>query len=204
MIPDHISLGLGDRQLTVDVGELLFPALVLVVSGLYYVDTRGLPDQSLMYAEPVLYATVLLAIITIAQHAIAIEDRDAQITDGVGGRVTDVDDRDEPVGSGVAGGTVDAGGRDEQVDPATRSDSPHFNRRSAAILAVITTGYVTVLTQLSAFITDAVFIGLTAAFLGALLALFGERKLSRLVAYSVGFTVLVWAVFIYWLRVPLA
>lgn len=199
MIPDNVSLGLGDRRVTIDVGELLFPVLVLLVCGLYYVDTRGLPDQSMLYAEPVLYITALLAVVTIVQHAISFDDRNEQLADGIGER---------PVGATVGDEVIEEpdeplGDRDEPGESDTASSSPHFNRRSSAALAVITTAYITVITQFSGIVTDAVFLGLSAAFLGSLLFLFGERRWTRLVAYSVGFAVLIWGVFVSWLRVPI-
>lgn len=199
MLPDNISLGLDDRRITIDVGELLFPTLVLIVCGLYYVDTRGLPDQSMLYAGPVLYITALLAVVTIVQHAISLEDRNEQIADGIGERPVGaaldderLEDPDEPHGD-----------PDEPQESDAASGSPHFNRRSSAALAAITTAYITVITQLSEFVTDAVFVGLSAAFLGSLLFLFGERQWTRLIAYSVGFAVLIWGVFVSWLRVPI-
>lgn len=200
MLPDHIVVGPEDRPITVHVGELLFPALVLVVSALYYYDTRGLPEQSLLYAEPVLYVTVLLAVITAVQHGFSRGEPGDPMADGVGGRPTDVDSLDEQRDAEQPG---DDRLGDEQPSP-TESSSPYFNRAAAAALAALTTGYVTVLAVLSAFVTDITFVGLSAAFIGATLYLFGERQWPRLVAYSVGFALLVWGVFVHWLRVPIA
>lgn len=47
------------------------------------------------------------------------------------------------------------------------------------------------------------FVPPTVAFLGATVYVFGERNPLYLLAYAVGFTLLVWGVFISWLKVPL-
>lgn len=70
------KLSIGDRTLKIDLKELAFPLVVLAFCGLYYTDTRGLPDRSLLYADPILYGTTLFALAVIAVFAVRIDPDD--------------------------------------------------------------------------------------------------------------------------------
>lgn len=189
-IPKQLSYNVFGRTITVKLGELVLPVIAIVATGLYYIDTRGLPDQSLMYAEPVLYVTAALAVVTIIQHAITFGEDEELMTDGAGE---------------VADGVADPASQGELLDDQdtdTETSSSHFNRKTSALFVVLTIGYVTALNTL--FMSSLVFMALSAVFLGATLVLFGERRWTMIVAYSVGFAVVVWAVFVYWLKIPLS
>lgn len=187
-IPKRFSYNVFGRTVTVKLGELVLPVIAIVVSALYYIDTRGLPDQSLIYAEPVLYVTAALAVVTIVQHAITVGEDEEVMTDGAG-EMTD--------------GVADHAAQGELLDEQdTDTSSSHFNRKTSTIYVVITTGYVIALNTL--FMSSLVFMGLSAAFLAATLVLFGERRWTRIVVYSAGFAVVVWAVFVSWLKIPVS
>ncbi len=191
----------GDRQVVIDFGEILFPAIALIFCALYYVDTRGLPEQSMMYAQWLLYATVLLAIITLIEHSISIrtpDDPDIEQPDDHDeygpqdeSDTSTPEERDAELGSEMA--SVAAGDTDEGTDS---DPTEHFNLRTAAGLVVLTAAYFGALYLVS-------FVIASIGFLAIALYMFGERSPIRLVAYSVGFTLLLWAVFIQWLFVPL-
>ncbi|NHN48087.1 tripartite tricarboxylate transporter TctB family protein [Halostella sp. JP-L12] len=188
-IPKQLSYDVFGRTITVKIGELVLPIIAIIASALYYIDTRGLPDQSLIYAEPVLYVTVFLAVITIVQHAISFGEDEEMMTDGAG----EVD---------VADSVTDRPAEEELFEENEETDSPYFNRKTSTIFVVLTTGYVVALNTL--FMSNLVFMGLSAVFLAATLVLFGERRWTRIVAYSAGFAVIVWAVFVSWLKIPLS
>lgn len=194
MIPKRVSFSLLSRHITVKLDELLFPCIVLVTVLLYYLDTRGLPDQSMIYAGPLLYITTILAVITILQHSIKFGKPSGPLTDGIGeaeGAVVENADEQPSEAENV----------DEQDEPSD-SDS-FFTRKNTALFVGVTILYIIGLNFLSSFLTTVTFVGLTAAFLGAVLFLYGERNILALIAYSVVFSVLIWAVFINWLEVPL-
>lgn len=173
--PPVVTLPVGSRRITVDTGELLVPLIALVACIIYYVDTRGLPDQSLLYAEPLLYTTAALAVVTMAGHAVSITDRAG--TDRAGGTEPRTDESDGAADDGTVGGE-------------------YFTLRSAIGLAVLTAGYV-------AGLGVTTFIVSTVAFLALALYMFGERNPATIVVYSVGITCVVWLVFVEWLLVPL-
>lgn len=64
------TLTLRGHEFKINVKQLIFPFIALIFSGVYYVDTRGLPDRSLLYAEPILYATVLFALAVIVTFGV--------------------------------------------------------------------------------------------------------------------------------------
>lgn len=72
------TLSIRGHRLEINVTELIFPFVVLAFCAVYYVDTRGLPDRSLLYAEPTLYATVLLALAVVAVFGVRINPDDTQ------------------------------------------------------------------------------------------------------------------------------
>ena len=194
MIPKHITFDALDRRITLKLGELLFPGIVIAAVVLYYLDTVDLPERSLLYAGPLMYATLVLAIITVIQHGITLGEPTKARADGVGeAKNTQHDDSNKPAS-------------DEQVqdesDDGSNSD-PYFNRRNATLYVAVTMVYVLVLTSFSSYLTTVIFIGLTSGFLGVVLVTFGERRISRLIPYSVGFSLLIWSIFISWLEVPL-
>lgn len=226
--PPTVTLPLGRRAVRVDTGELLFPGIALVFCVLYYADTRGLPEQSLLYAEPLLYATAILAVTTMVSHGFVIEEREHQ------GPPSSAGGDETPGGPGGDGPGDHTGDRTTAVDGATdpdglsldessRVDSPEvmstakttqpdataaveeereqgaggrFDLRTASGLTVLSVGYI-----LSLYVTT--FVVSSMLFLAASLYLFGERRPLRILAYSVGFTLLVWGVFVQWLMVPL-
>lgn len=194
MIPKRISVDVLDRRITLKLGELLFPGIVVAVVVLYYVDTMDLPSRSLLYAGPLMYATLVLAIITVFQHGFILGKPTEARTDGAGEvKNAQIDDGNSQMS-------------DEQLqdesDDGSNSD-PYFNRRSATLYVAVTMVYVLILTSFSSYLTTVIFIGLTSVFLGAVLVTFGERRVSRLIPYTIGFSVLIWGIFISWLEVPL-
>lgn len=52
---------------------MVFPIVVLAFCAVYYMDTRDLPRQSLVYANPVLYATAALALGVLVVFAVRVE-----------------------------------------------------------------------------------------------------------------------------------
>lgn len=234
--PPTVTLPLGERKVRIDTGELLFPAIALVFCLAYYIDTRGLPDQSLMYAEPLLYVTVVLAVTTMLSYGITIdsggelerESADSDSADDESG--TDDASEKKPTADHTeerrtaTDGTTEANGEpldesivtdspdamstaetipqpeitegpevDEDVEPEVSGD---FTLRSSIGLAILSGGYILLL-YVTSFVVSSIL------FLAAALYLLGERRPLRIVAYSVGFTLLVWGVFIQWLLVPL-
>lgn len=178
--PPVFTLPISDRQVTIDTGELLFPAIVLAFCSVYYIDTRGLPDRSLLYAEPLLYITAALAVITVFGHAVSIADRE-----GTG----------EPPDAGSGPGS----GADERGETWTEGmgdGEEHFGLPNAVGLVVLTLGYVIGIGVLG-------FLSSTIAFLALTLYMFGERNPIVILVYAVGFALVVWIVFVQWLRVPL-
>lgn len=195
MIPKHISFDVLSKRITVRLGELLFPGIVLAVVALYYFDTRGLPDQSLLYADPLLYVTTALAVITIAQHGITLGEPDTPLVDNIDESASGSD----TTSSGEKTETPETDDEDEDEDDS----KPFFNRKTASLYVVVTTLYIIVLTSFSSYLTTETFVGATAVFLASVLILFGERRITRLVAYSIGFSLFIWAIFLNWLEVPL-
>lgn len=186
----------------IDTGELLFPAATLVFCGAYYVETRGLPAESMLYAGPLLYATVLLAVITIFGHAVSIDagrgkgpnrtstESDRSVVWGVESTIAEQKHpkKDAQLKERDTG--------EETSEAAALDTESFFNVRSAVGLVFLTAGYV-----LSLYFVSFVFA--TAPFLAMTVYLFGERSYFWMVVYSVGFTVLLWSVFINWLQIPL-
>lgn len=177
-VPDSVTIPIGNREIRIDLGELVLPGIVLVFGVLYYFGTRGLPELSMQYSGPLLYITMALAIVTIAEHAIIIGSDERTVEDYRKERQTE---REETEGS----------------------QGEYFNRKSAVGLVVISLVYLVVLTQSQTFLGELSFALPTALFLGATLYLFGERRLVYLLVYSIGFALLTWSVFINWLRIPL-
>lgn len=169
-------IGVGDRTLVVNLGELLLPAIVLLFSAYYYFDTYTLPERSTTYAFPILYITVAFALIVVVTHGVGF----AQEPD------------DEPRGEQSA---ADAAAEPEEDEPE-ESSNLYFNRRSAVGLVILSFAYYILFPYMG-------FLAATSGFLAATLYIFGERNWLYLAAYSAGFTLLVWAVFIRWLQIPL-
>lgn len=184
MEPPTVTLRVNDSRIEIDTGELIFPLLALVFCLAYYLDTRGLPEKSMMYAEPLLYVTGLLALTTMMTEATEIQAR------------PDTEDESEQGSEGFIGwGSVD-GNSISQETPVEKDTSDGSRFRVASGLVVLVTMYITSLYILP-------FTVATAGVLGCSLYLLGERSLPKIVVYSVMFTVLTWAVFVRWLSVPL-
>ncbi|WIV65916.1 tripartite tricarboxylate transporter TctB family protein [Natrialbaceae archaeon AArc-T1-2] len=230
--PPTVDLRLGERQVRIDTGELLFPLIALVFCALYYWDTRGLPEQSMLYANPLLYATILLAVVTLLIHVISItptseeaepgttqgetpEDGPSGSTDG-GSNTSETAEEMSPDGNGSYVETSNVDGATEQRDHSRgRTDvveqfdetertaetdqkaDGSFTVRTAAGITALSLVYVGLLYVEVPFTVSSV------GFLAASLYMFGERRPTILIAYSVGFTILVWGVFINWLNLPL-
>lgn len=186
----------------IDTGELLFPAIVLIFCAAYYAETRELPAESMLYAGPLLYATASLAVLTMLGHAVSINtgtDGDPnQPSSGstrsvVWGVESAVAEQEHPR-AGDASSSIDSN-RTGTDTKRIRTES-YFNVRSALALVVLAIGYV-----ISLYFVPFVF-G-TALFLAAGAYLFGERNGIHIIGYSVGVTLLLWLVFINWLRIPL-
>ena len=168
-----ISFGVSDVDVTIDTGELLFPVFVLFFCAAYYTDTRGLPARSMIYAESLLYATVLLSMLTIFAHAISSDDASQFISWGE---------------------SIEKKNSNTLLDDDNEKNE--FGIKSAVSIAVILIGYIISLYLLP-------FVIATVGFLSCCLYIFGERNPLRIVVYAVGFTALSWAIFIEWLLVPL-
>jgi len=183
----------------IDTGELLFPVVVLVFCAAYYVQTRGLPAESMLYAGPLLYATAILAVVTIFGHAVSID------TDGDGdhgqpssesaravvwGAKSAVAEQEHPREDG-ASKEIEKSETDTAVE-----DTSNFGVRSAIGLVVLSTGYISSL-YVAPFVIG------TVVFLAATGYVFGERDYLRIVSYSAGLTLVLWLVFVNWLQVPL-
>lgn len=193
MIPECITTEIFDKKIRISLGELLLPGIVLTAVIIYFLETRGLPDRSLTYANPLLYVTAGLAIITIMQHAITSVSHPETVADGVGEIDTPVSEPD----------AEQPEIKDQSViDEDNPSSDSNFGRQSAVLYISITLAYVICITVFSRDLTSTSFVGLTSVFLGSLLMLFGERRVTRVVVYSVGFSLLIWGVFINWLKVP--
>lgn len=171
--PPTVTMSTGSRTFEIDTGELLFPGLVLAFCLFYYWDTRAHPELSMLYAGPLLYTTIALAVVTVAVQAVSVGDGD------------DPDGGDGGVESAAAA-----------FDPDTDADESVFTVRSAAVLIALTIGYIVALEPIG-------FLAATVAFLAATLYLFGERNPLALAGYSLGFAIVVWLVFVQWLMIPL-
>lgn len=191
--PPVLTLSAGDRTLEIDTGELLFPGLVLAFCLFYYWDTRALPDLSMLYAGPLLYATTALAVITLVQQAVSLDGSPDEDGEDLG-TATAITDPEPETGSKSDPETASETTADRDAE-ATATDSI-FTVRNAALLVGLTTAYVVALEPVGFLIA-------TAAYLAATLYLFGEESLFVLTFYSIGFSFLLWIVFIQWLRVPL-
>jgi hypothetical protein len=176
--PPTVSFRISDVNVEIDTGELLFPTIVLLFCIAYYADTRGLPARSMMYAEPLLYTTAVLAVVTIVGQAVSVKQgaRGHQHGNRFGGFI----------------GWQSIGGERSPEEGQPKD----FGVSSAVGVGVLLIGYL-----LSLYVVP--FVVGTAGFLGGSLYVFGERSLMKIVIYSVGFTVLTWAVFVEWLFVPL-
>jgi hypothetical protein len=156
----------------------------------------------MLYAEPLLYATAILAVITTFGHAVSIKTET---------NVTPSQPSTESIRSVVWGveSTVVEQEHPQKDRPSEAEDSVNktadsedsdtesfFNLQASIGLVLLTTGYILSLYALS-------FAPTTVLFLAATVYLFGERDLTRIVVYSIGFTGLLWFVFINWLQVPL-
>lgn len=181
---ERISVDVSGRQLVIKPGEMLLPIVVLISGGIYYVGTRGLPAQSMVYSGPLLYATMTLAIITLVQFSFSFDGESQSVEEY----------REAHERNGTTSDTEDL--IEQTEDRESTSGNQFFNRYTAAGLTVVTTGYIIALSTIS-------FIVPTIAFLAILLVLFGERRPIYVGVYSVGFTLLVWATFVYWLNIPL-
>jgi hypothetical protein len=177
-----ISFGVSDVDVNIDTGELLFPVFVLFFCAAYYTDTRGLPARSMIYAEPLLYATVLLSMLTISAHAVSF---DKKVKKGSS------DDASPFISWGES---IEKKKSNTPLDD--ENEKNEFGIKSAISIAVILIGYIISLYLLP-------FVIATVGFLLCCLYVFGERNPLRIVVYAVGFTALSWAIFIEWLFVPL-
>jgi hypothetical protein len=189
-------------DIRIDTGELLFPAIVLLSCSAYYAETRGIPAESMLYAEPLLYATASLAVITMFGHVVSVDigadgGREQPSSDStksvVWGVENAVAEREHPRKEKT---TTDLDRDETDVNAEETDTGTYFHVRSAIGLVALSTGYV-----LSLYLVPFVF-G-TASFLAASVYLFGERDRFRILGYSVGITLLLWLVFINWLQVPL-
>lgn len=199
-----VGFRIGGRRIQVDFGEFLFPAIALVFSAAYYVETRDLPEQSLMYAKWVLYATILLAVVTFLRHALSVQSANDGLEESKDANATKT--QEEPIEGGDFGSgqtedvdthsIVETESAAEAVDAEQEGANNHFTLRTSVGLAVLVAGYIILLNFLT-FVISSI------SFLAIGLYMFGERDPKRLIGYSVGFTLLVWAVFIEWLLVPL-
>lgn len=190
-------------KLRIDTGELLFPGIVLLFCLTYYLETRGLPEESVLYAHPLLYATTFLAIVTIFTHAISIRiatgNDDKQSTEKstqsvVWGIEKSVAKEKHPQES--SSGAEPKSNTKKTTQPGQKEETQSFGIRSAGVLIVLSAAYIS-----SLYLVPFVFA--TAAFLAGAVYLFGERSVLKIVVYSVGFTLVVWLVFIKLLLVPL-
>lgn len=201
-----LTVRFGERQLLVDFGELLFPTIALLFSTTYYIDTRGLPEQSMMYAKWLLYVTVALAIIAVFRHAVSVQSIDT--TDG-GSSYGALDNEALDTPESPQDGAVEEDGLSDGVEADSAAaaveeteesggveTNSQFNLRTSIGLAILTAGYILLLNFTS-------FVIASGLFLAAALYMFGERNPIRLVVYSIGIPLVIWAVFIRWLLVPL-
>lgn len=198
-----LDVSAGGTNIRVDVGELLFPTAAFLFCVAYFLETRGLPDQSLQYADPLLYATALLAVLTGLGHALSITRPSASHEAG------SPDDRDAMMSSD-AGGAAGAPAEQEpslkdgskkpedyrEIPQTEESQREHFTVAAASGLVVLTGAYFA-----SLYLVP--FVAATPVFLAATVVLFGERRPLNVLVYSGGFTLLLWLTFISWLRVPL-
>jgi len=197
LTPSLLTFRIRGFTFSINTGELLFPAIALGFCIAYYFETLGLPDESLLYARPLLYATAFLAVTTMSSHAISINTT----TDGRDGSS---EDSSQSVVWGVEKSVVDE--EHPQADSANTENhtsreevagsNEFFNFHSAGGLVLLSAAYV-----LSLYLVP--FVVATALFLVATVYLFGERSMLRVVGYSVGFSLLLWLVFVNWLLVPL-
>ena len=173
--PPVVNVSAGSRTLEIDTGELMFPGLVLAFCLFYYWDTHTLPDLSMLYAGPLLYMTAALAVVTVFQQAVSV--------DGSGDR-------------GESGLEIAMVAPAPDTAAETTSDDQIFTVRNAALLVALTTVYIVTLEPIGFLIA-------TTGYLAVTLYLFGEESLFVLTLYSIGFTFLLWFVFIEWLGVPI-
>ena len=179
-------------DIRIDTGEMLFPAIVLIISTAYYIETRGLPEESMLYADPLLYATAILAMTTLTSHAISIDSTSASQYDKTA-------KPDKSVVWGVEQGVKDEKhpkreDKEDEYEPSGNGE--YFNTRRAIGLVALSTGYIGSLYFVPFVVT-------TFVFLAATVYLFGERNVVKMITYSVGFSLILWLVFIQWLLVPL-
>jgi len=84
-----IRIAFGSRSVEIKAWETVFPILALGFSAIYYVDTLNLPEKSMLYARPVLYATAALALSVLAVFAVRINpgenDRDSEKIESIAG-----------------------------------------------------------------------------------------------------------------------
>ncbi|WP_306057085.1 tripartite tricarboxylate transporter TctB family protein [Natronococcus wangiae] len=178
--PPVVTVSTGSRTVDVDTGELVFPGIVLAFCLYYYWDTRALPDLSMLYAGPLLYATAALAVVTVLVQAVSIDER----ADGP-----------EPESERSSDGPPSELASEEATSE-TPPDEPFFTARNAVLLVGLTAAYVATLEPIG-------FLVATIGFLAVVLYLFGERNPGVIALYSVGVAIAVWLVFVQWLMVPL-
>lgn len=182
MEPPMVSFRISNVNVEIDTGELLFPTIVLLFCVAYYTDTRGLPDRSMMYAEPLLYTTAILAVITIVGQAVSVEQGSER--------------KERGNRSDGFIGWRSIGDQKSPDEPTEENHPEGFGVSSAVGIGVLLIGYI-----LSLYVVP--FVVGTAGFLSGSLYVFGERSPMKIAVYSVGFTVVTWAIFIEWLFVPL-
>lgn len=184
MEPPTITLRVDDSRLEIDTGELIFPLLVLMFCLAYYLDTRGLPEKSMMYAEPLLYVTGLLALTTMLTEAIEFKAR----------RKGEYE-VNQNSSRFIEWSSVDAEAPSQELQ-AQEDILDADQVRIASGLVVILAIYIG-----SLYVVP--FTLATAGVLASSLYLLGERNLPKIAIYSLVFTLITWAVFLKWLLIPL-
>lgn len=192
---------IGERQIQIDFGELLFPAITLIFCVAYFMDSRGLPDQSMFYAQWLLYITALLAVITLLTHAVSVNSGESHTTHDTAATEEqtkppdrDIADENEPTDEMVTDTATEAASETGEGEGEIKNE--HFNLRTTVGLVILSVSYFASLNFIPFVMSSILFLAIT-------LYMFGERSPIRIIAYSVGFTILLWAVFINWLQVPL-
>lgn len=148
----------------VNVVELVVPIVVLAFGSYYFIDTRDLPDRSMLYAEPLLFATIIFAILAIFMFGVEIgngERQKSQSTNSMAGYVRD--------------GAV--------------------NYRNPILILLLTIIYL--------ILVPFTFEVATFAYLFGALWVLGERNFRVLIVYSGVLSITIFAVFKWWLNIPL-
>jgi hypothetical protein len=162
---------IGKLEVRVNIGEILFPLLVLCFCTAYYFDTQNLPDQSMLYAGPLLYVTAAIAVVTVGGQAVSVNRNGNSSA--------------EPENNGLS--SMAGWNAEKKID----------SQATALVIGLLVIGYIG-----SLYLVP--FIAATPLFLAGSLYILGERSITRIIVYSIGFTFVVWLVFVEWLLVPIA